>query len=271
ITCLAAAWFMSTTTLADAGNGNGNGNGAQIWTNNPNHPAYNHPYRHGAVPTLEAKAAMDKWNQEFYHNGAAFASNQPTASAGQLTYGGGIQSVGVLSGQSRVYLVFYGTQWGTSSTDANGNLAFTGDSYGAASAVQQMFKGVGTNNELWSAELTQWCDGPNVASGATSCPSNANFVPYQQNVFAGAWYDNSAASPASATGTQLAQEAIKAAAHFGNTAAGSNRYTYYVILSPHGTNPDNYQSTTNGYCAWHDYTGDGYGVSPTNIAISNQP
>jgi len=85
------------------------------------------------------------------------------------------------------------------------------------------------------------------------------------------WYDNSAASPASATGTQLAQEAINAATHFGNTAAGSNRYTYYVILSPHGTNPDNYQSTTNGYCAWHDYTGDGYGVSPTNIAFSNQP
>jgi len=271
MSCLAAAVFMSTHTLADPGNGNGNGNGVQNWTNNPNHPAYDHPYRHGAVPTLETKAAMDKWNQEFYHNGAAFASTQPTASAGQLTYGGGIQSVGVLSGQSRVYLVFYGTQWGTSSTDANGNLAFTGDSYGAASAVQQMFKGIGTNDELWSAELTQWCDGPNIASGATSCPSNANFVPYQQNVLAGVWYDNSAASPASATGTQLAQEAINAATHFGNTAAGSNRYTYYVILSPHGTNPDNYQSTTNGYCAWHDYTGDGYGVSPTNIAFSNQP
>ena len=271
ISCLAAACFMSTQTLADPGNGIGNGNGSANWTNNPHHPAYDHPYRHGVVPTLETKAAMDKWNQEFYHNGAAFASTQPTASAGQLTYGGGIQSVGVLSGQSRVYLVFYGNQWGTSSTDANGNLAFTGDPQGAASAVQQMFKGIGTNNELWSAELTQWCDGPNIASGATSCPSNANFIPYQQNVLAGVWYDNSVASPASATGTQLAQEAINAATHFGNTAAGSNRYTYYVILSPHGTNPDNYQSPTQGYCAWHDYTGDGYGVSPTNIAFSNQP
>jgi len=258
---------------ADPGNGNGNGNGLRNWTENPHHPAYDHPWRHGAVPTLETKAAMDKWNQEFYHHGAAFASTQPSASAGQLTFGGGVSGVGVGSGQVKVYIVFYGTQWGTSSTDANGNLAFTGDSYGAASAVQQMFKGLGTNNETWQADLTQWCDGPNVANGASTCPSNASFVPYQTNVVAGVWYDNSAASPSSATGTQLAQEAVKAAAHFGNTATGSNRYTYYIILSPHGTNPDNYQSPTQGYCAWHDYTGDGYGVTAPggDIAFSNQP
>jgi serine protease len=158
----------------------------------------------------------------------------------------------VLSGQNKVYLIFYGTQWGTQSTDANGNLTFTGDSTGAAVKAQMMFKGIGTGAELWQADLTQWCDGAGVASGATSCPATgASYVPYQQNIFAGAWYDNSAASPSAATGTQLAQEAIKAAAHFGNTATGSNRYTYYVILSPHGTNPDNYQSPTQGYCAWH--------------------
>ena len=143
---------------------------------------------------------------------------------------------------------------------------------GAAAKAQMMFKGIGTGAELWSAELTQWCDGPSVANGATSCPATgAQYIPYQQNIFAGAWYDNSAASPSQATGTQLAQEAIKAAQHFGNTAAGSNRYAYYVILSPTGTNPDNYKSPTQGYCAWHDYTGDGYGVSPTDIAFSNQP
>ncbi len=215
---------------------------------------------------------MEKWRREHAHEWASMAA--PTASTGILSYGGAVQSVGVLSGQSKVYLVFYGTQWGTQGTDANGNLTFTGDSAGAAVATQKMFKGIGTNSELWSAELTQWCDGAGVSSGATSCPaSGVNFIPYQQNVFAGAWYDNTVASPASATGTQLAQEAIKAAAHFGNTAAGSNRYTYYVILSPHGTNPDNYQSPTQGYCAWHDYTGDGYGVTAPggDFAFSNQP
>jgi serine protease len=114
-----------------------------------------------------------------------------------------------------------------------------------------------------------------VASGATSCPSNANFIPYQSGgVLAGAWYDNSAASPSAATGHQLGVEAVKAASHFGNTTAASNRDAYYVILSPHGTNPDNYQ---NQYCAWHDWNGDttltGGAVTSTvgDVAFSNQP
>jgi hypothetical protein len=42
--------------------------------------------------------------------------------------------------------------------------------------------------------------------------------------------------------------------HFGNTTAAANRDAQYVIISPHGTNPDNYQSQ--GFCAWHDYNGD---------------
>ena len=192
-----------------------------------------------------------------------------------LSYGGGIDGIGVQSGHSKVYFVFYGSQWGTQSTDSNGNMTFSGDPDGGAPVAQQMFKGIGTGNELWSADLTQWCDGPNVASGATSCPSNANFIPYQSGgVLAGVWYDNSAASPSAATGHQLGTEAVKAAAHFGNTTAASNRYAYYVILSPHGTNPDNYQGQ---YCAWHDYNGDstltGGPVSSSygDIAFSNQP
>jgi serine protease len=226
---------------------------------NPYSPAYQHEYRHGVIPTREVHERMRQWNQAHIQ---AAATNAKT-----LSYGGGVASVGVLSGQSKVYLVFFGTQWGTSSTDANGNLAFTNDSAGAAGAAQQMFKGIGTNGELWSAELTQWCDGA-VSTGATSCPSTgANRIPYQQNILAGVWYDNSAASPASATAAQLATEANKAAAHFGNTTTAMNRYAYYVILSPKGTNPDNYQSTTSGYCAWHDYTAQTNG----NMAYSNQP
>ena len=265
LTALATCLLAGSPALADPGNGNGDGN----WTKNPYSPAYGHPYRHGVVPTRETAKQMEAWEHSHSANFAA-----PTASTGQLSFGGGVNGVGVLSGQNKVYLIFYGTQWGTQSTDANGNLTFSGDSAGAAVKAQMMFKGIGTGAELWQADLTQWCDGPSVANGATSCPATgANYVPYQQNIFAGAWYDNSAASPSAATGTQLAQEAIKAAAHFGNTATGSNRYTYYVILSPHGTNPDNYQSPTQGYCAWHDYTGDGYGVTAPggDLAFSNQP
>ena len=56
--------------------------------------------------------------------------------------------------RSKVYLIFYGNQWGTSTTDANGYLNFSNDAAGAGPAAQKMFKGIGTNGELWSAELT---------------------------------------------------------------------------------------------------------------------
>jgi serine protease len=234
---------------------------------NPYSPSYQHPYRHGAVPTLQQNAKMKSW--------AASHASPATTGPETLSYGGGVDGIGVQSGHSKVYLVFYGTQWGTQSTDSSGDAAFSGDPDGAAHAAQEMFKGIGTNNELWSADLTQWCDGPNVSAGATSCPSNANFIPYQSGgVLSGVWYDNSAASPSAASGHQLGAEAVKAASHFGNTTAAANRYAYYVILSPHGTNPDNYQ---NQYCAWHDWNGDttltGGAVSSSvgDVAFSNQP
>jgi hypothetical protein len=226
---------------------------------NPYSPTTGHPYRHGAVPTLETNAKMKAWQH------ANFAATGPKT----LSYGGGVDGIGVQSGHSKVYLVFYGTQWGTQTT-ANGISSFSGDANHAAEAAQNMFKGIGTNNELWSADLTQWCDGPNVATGATSCPANAAYVPYQSGgVLSGVWYDNSKASPSAATAAQLGQEAVSAASHFGNTTAASNRYAYYVILSPHGTNPDNYQGS---YCAWHDWNGDVGASSPYgDIAFSNQP
>ncbi|WP_079062860.1 putative Ig domain-containing protein [Streptacidiphilus griseoplanus] len=232
---------------------------------NPYSPAYQHGYRHGVVPTRQQNDKMNAW-----------AAAQPSATGTEtLSYGGGVDGIGVQSGHSKVYLVFYGTQWGTQSTNANGDLTFSGDPQGGAPVAQEMFKDIGTGNELWSADLTQWCDGPNVSAGATSCPSNANFVPYQSGgVLAGAWYDNSAASPSAATGHQLGAEAVKAASHFGNTTAASNRDAYYVILSPHNTNPDSYQGQ---YCAWHDWNGDttltGGAVSSSygDIAFSNQP
>ena len=93
--------------------------------------------------------------------------------------------------------------------------------------------------------------------------------------YAGVWVDESTASPATATGHQLGVEAVNAAAHFGNTTAASNRDAQYVILSPTGTNPDNW--LTNGFCAWHDYNGDstlsgGAVTSPYgDIAFTNLP
>ncbi|GAB3786725.1 hypothetical protein GCM10028797_18680 [Dyella agri] len=220
---------------------------------NPYAPSYGHSYRHGAIPTRSVQAQMHRYAASRHHG-----------SSKTLAYGGGTSGVGVMDGHVKVYIVYYGSQWGTQSSNAKGDDVFSNDSYGAAAVAEEMFKGIGTGSETWSADLTQWCDGPYAVKGATSCPSNANFVPYQTGgIYAGSWYDNTTA-PSAPTATDLANEAIKAAAHFGNTAAGSNRYTYYVVISPHGSNPDNYQGS---YCAWHDYTTSSYG----DIAYSNQP
>jgi hypothetical protein len=235
---------------------------------NPYSPAVGHPYRHGVVPTRDQHLKMQAWRKA----NAAALTNAATGPQ-TLSYGGGVNGIGVTSGKPKVYLVVYGTQWGTAGTDASGNMTLSGDAKGAVPYMQKMFKGLGTNNELWSGVMTQYCDGPLVANGATTCPAGAPHVGYPTGgAFAGIWYDNASASPSSATGAQLAQEAVRAAAHFGNTTAASNRYAQYVILSPSGTTPDGFNTSSGDFCAWHDYNGD-VGVSSPygDIAFTNMP
>jgi len=239
------------------------GDGSAFNATNPYHWTRKHP---GEVPPLNLVQAARAWNAAHHSVSVANVTNP----GGELlSYNGG----SVMDSKVKVYLVFYGSQWGTKSTDAKGDSAFSNDPYSAASAAQEFFKGIGTGNELWSADLTQYCDSSAttaVSNGATSCPNGASFIPYQSGgVLAGVWYDNSAASPSAATALQLGQEADAAAAHFGNTSAASNRYTYYVILSPTGTNPDNYNGA---YCAWHDSNADAGTSQPYGeLAFSNQP
>ena len=233
-------------------------------TENPYSPANGHPYRHGVVPTREAWQHMKEW-ATFNARPGGGGHNTNT-----LSYGGGVDGIGVTSGTPKVYLVVWGTQWGTQ----NGN-SFSGDSAGAVPYLVNMFNGIGTGSELWSGVMTQYCDGSAVSAGATSCPSNAAHVGYPTGgAFAGLWYDNSAAAPSNATAAQIGQEAVKAAGHFGNTSAASNRYVQYVILSPSGTHPDGFNTSGSGFCAWHDWNGDGYiNVSSPygDIAFTNMP
>jgi hypothetical protein len=234
---------------------------------NPYSPAYHHAYRHGVTPTLQRQRQMNKWSRSH--------PRETAQSANDLNYGGGIDGIGVTTGHEKVYLVFYGSQWGTQSTNSNGDVVLSGDPDGLAPYVQEFMKGLGTDNETWSGTATQYCDG--VATGAQSCPaSNTEHVAYPTGgALAGVWVDESTASPAAASGHQLGVEAVNAAAHFGNTTAAANRDSQYVIISPTGTDPDNYE--TQGFCAWHDYNGDstlsgGPVTSPYgDIAFTNLP
>jgi serine protease len=247
---------------------------------NPYAPSYRHLYRGGAVPTRGAAARMAGWARQ--HPGAVTASpaaagGAGAASANNVRYGGGNDGIGVTTGDERVYLVFFGSQWGTQGTNGNGDITLSGDPSGEAPYLQEMFKGLGTGNEQWSGVMTQYCEG--VAAGAQTCPARAPHVAYPHGgALAGMWVDESAASPAQATGHQLAQEAIDAATHFGNTTAADNRDASYVILSPTGTHPDGFDTQSGqDFCAWHDWNGDttlsgGAPPSPDgDVAFTNMP
>ena len=248
---------------------------------NPYAPSYRHLYRGGAVPTRGAAARMAGWARQ--HPGAVTASPAATnpveaSSANNVRYGGGNDGIGVTTGDERVYLVFFGSQWGTQGTNGTGDVTLSGDPSGEAPYLQEMFKGLGTGGEQWSGVMTQYCEG--VSAGAQTCPATAPHVAYPNGgALAGVWVDESAASPAQATGDQLAQEAISAATHFGNTTAAKNRDASYVILSPTGTHPDGFDTQTGqDFCAWHDWNGDstlsgGGAVSSPDgdVAFTNMP
>jgi serine protease len=206
--------------------------------------AQGHAYRHGAVPLLGKQK----------HTSVAAA---PAASTNNLNYGGGAgsPSIGVTTGAPHVYLVFWGSQWGTASTNSSGNTTLSGDSVGMAPDLQAFFKGLGTGSETWSGVMTQYCQG--IAAGSQTCPSSAAHVGYPAGgALAGVWVDTSSSAPASASGNQIGAEAVKASGHFGNTSTTANRNNQYVIVSPTGTTPDGFNTSSGQFCAWHDYTGD---------------
>lgn len=234
---------------------------------NPYSPAAGHSYRHGVLPTTGRLHLMRQW--------ASKQAAVPAASRMNLSYGGGIHGKGVTSGHEKVYLVFWGSQWGSRGKDGHGDTTLANDPSGAAPYLQQLFKGLGTGGERWSGVMTQYCDG--VAYNATSCPANSWHVAYPAGgALAGVWADESAAAPDAATGNQLGTVATAAAHHFGNLTAGANRDAQYVIISPTGTHPDGFNTPSGQFCAWHDDSGDpnlpaGPVRSKLDVAFTNLP
>ncbi|HVB44584.1 MAG TPA: putative Ig domain-containing protein [Streptosporangiaceae bacterium] len=229
----------------------------------PFSPNFQHAYRHGITPTVGQLAKMRAW-------AIAHPNAVPAASSSDLAFGGGVDNIGVTDGPEKVYLVFWGSQWGTQGTDGSGNITLSGDPNGAAPYLQKLFKGLGAGGELWSGVMTQYCQG--VTTGSTSCPtSSTQHVGYPTGgALAGVWVDESTSAPSAASPAQIGTEAVNAASHFGNTTASANRLAQYDIVSPHGANPDNYQ--TGGFCAWHDWNGDvGVSSSVGDIAFTNMP
>jgi hypothetical protein len=165
-----------------------------------------------------------------------------------LSYHGGTAGVGVETGADKVYLVYWGSQW-------NSN-----DPSGEAATQQNFFTGVGASS--WNNSVTQYCEG--VASGTVFCNGAGKAAANLTGVLGGTWSDNASAAPGSPTQSQLAAEAVRAAAHFGNTSAVSNTVAQYVISTATGNNSSGFGTQ---YCAWHSSTSSSSG----NIAYTNMP
>ncbi|MET8848596.1 hypothetical protein [Amycolatopsis sp. NPDC004625] len=150
----------------------------------------------------------------------------PRTLLSQLAWGGG-----PVEHNTKVYLVFWGSQWNS-------------DTNGVRSYLTNFFAGLGNGSERWSNVMNQYTDNSGNASSANP-------------VLGGTWVDNGSAAPASSTASQISSEANRGASHFGVSGVNADVF----VVSPSGTSPDNFPNA--GFCAWHDWNG--------NVAYTNMP
>jgi hypothetical protein len=151
--------------------------------------------------------------------------------AGPLLYGGGpVQTA------PKLYVVFWGSGWNSSSGDPNGVMP----------VLKSFFAAIGGSK--WLNSVTQYTQ-----SGGTHV-GNAG------NILAGSYVDTTSSPLPVPLDSDIAAEAVKAAAHFGDYSASAS----YVVALPHNTIPIGFMAE---YCAWHSSTAAAGGT----IAYTNLP
>ena len=195
-------------------------------------------------PPVVIHSTVDR--MEMLRKNAAAQKARPRKST-NLTYHGGVGGIGVET-SPKIYLVFFGSQWTNN------------DPSGEATILQNFLSSTGGSS--WENSVTQYCQG--VASGTTFCNGAGQAAGNPSGMLQGVWFDSASAAPSQPTQSQLAAEAVKAAAHFGNTAAGSNNSTQYVIATATGNSASGFGTQ---YCAYHSSTSSSYG----NVAYTNLP
>ncbi len=162
-----------------------------------------------------------------------------------MSYHGGTTNGGIQTAP-KVYLIFWGSQWGTNGSN---------DPSGEAALLTSFFNHV--SGSKWNATVSQYCEG--IASGTATC-SSGNPAPSNSVTLGGSWYDSSVAAPRRASQAQLAAEAVRAVGQFHDTSSNAQ----YVIATASGDAPSGFG---NSYCAWHSSTT----VSGSNISYTNLP
>ncbi|MDX6503707.1 MAG: hypothetical protein QOE29_832 [Gaiellaceae bacterium] len=156
----------------------------------------------------------------------------------------------------KIYLVFWG--WGQAGAFDHTTPGMpANDPDGAAARMTAFVKALGGTG--WAGSQTQYYQ---EVGGLRTYITN----PHDQ--LAGVWYDDTNPTHANVTGLELAQEAQRAVAHFGETDL---KNAQFVIAQPQRYSEAGFNSGA-GYCAWHDYTQPQYypGVQP-GIAFTNMP
>jgi hypothetical protein len=164
-----------------------------------------------------------------------------------LYYHGGVGGIGVETAPV-VYLVLWGSQWSS-------------DPSGESGILQNFFGHVGGSS--WLNSVTQYCQG--IANGSSTCGTSGHAGnPGGGAIYGGIYPDTGALAPAHPTQSQLAAEAVRAAAQFGNTTSTVNSTVQYVVATAHNNSASGFGTQ---YCAWHSSTSSSYG----NIAYTNLP
>src|SRR5665213_3306598 len=119
------------------------------------------------------------------------AAGVQVSSQALIYQGGAPDGIGVTTGQPQVYVVFWGSQWGSATQSGSYAVPFV-DTLGVALRLEQMYSGFGTNSDLWSGVMTQYCQG--VPAGTTACSAAATHVAYPSanGALSGVWVDTSA-------------------------------------------------------------------------------
>lgn len=151
---------------------------------------------------------------------------------GNLLYGGGpVQT------SPKLYVVFWGPTWTTS----------TGDPNGVATRLKNFYAAIGGHS--WFNSVTQYTQ------------SGGSHAANPSTLYAGYWNDTASTPPTHPTQSQMAAEAARAAAHFGVYGLHTGSY---VVAMPHGISPSGFGTQ---YCAYHSTTS----ASGTSIAWTNLP
>ena len=191
-------------------------------------------------PTVEAMRAARR-------NGTI----QAASTSNDLYYHGGTSdgSSGTIGVETapHVYLVFWGSQW-------------SNDPSGEAAILKSFLAGVGGSS--WLNSVTQYCQG--VSSGTYYCSGAGTAAGNTSGEYITFWSDNASSAPTHPRQSQLASEAVRAAAHFGNTTVASNASAQYVIATSHGNSSSGFGTQ---YCAYHSSTTSSYG----DVAYTNLP